>query len=164
MPVLKSKGKGNRKIVYIGFGSNLGERRQNIRRALSYLSSNKKIEIVSVSPIYDNPPVGYEEQPRFLNGVAKIATSLSPVPLLKELKGIEKKMGREAGKKWASRIIDLDILFYDRIIFNEEGLVIPHRELHKRWFVLKPFNEIAPDFKHPVLKKTIHQLFEELDG
>ena len=84
--------------------------------------------------------------------------------MLKELKGIEKRMGREAGKKWASRIIDLDILFYDCIIFNEEGLVIPHQELHKRWFVLKPFNEIAPDFKHPVLKKTIHQLFEELDG
>jgi 2-amino-4-hydroxy-6-hydroxymethyldihydropteridine diphosphokinase len=164
MPVLKLKGKGNRKVVYIGFGSNLGERRQNIRRALSYLRSNEKIEVVLVSPIYDNPSTGYEEQPRFLNGVAKITTSLSPVPLLKELKGIEKKMGREAGKKWASRIIDLDILFYDCIIFNEEGLVIPHQELHKRWFVLKPFNEIAPDFKHPVLKKTIHQLFEELDG
>lgn len=164
MPVSKLKERDIRKIAYIGLGSNLGKRRENIEKALELLDYRKTIDIIMVSSLYDNEPYGYKDQPFFLNGVAKVSTSLRPTLLLKELKKIEKKMGRKVGKKWGPRIIDLDILFYDNIVFDNKELKIPHPESHKRWFVLKPMDDIDPNFFHPILKKTVHQLLEELDG
>ncbi|TES93817.1 MAG: 2-amino-4-hydroxy-6-hydroxymethyldihydropteridine diphosphokinase [Candidatus Cloacimonadota bacterium] len=163
MPVLKLEEKSNNKrIVYIGFGSNLLARRKNIEKALKFMNNAERIDVISVSPLYESEPYGYKEQSQFINGVAKITTSLSPFSLLIELKKIEREMGRRKVVRWGPRIIDLDILFYDNIIFNAQELVIPHPELHKRWFVLQPLNDIEPDLKHPVLKKNIHQLLQDL--
>lgn len=164
MLVLKSDGKNSRKIVYIGLGSNRGERRKNIEKSLEFLDKTERIDVISVSPFYDTEPYGYKEQPRFLNGVAKMLTSLKPASLFKKMKKIEKEMGRRKGRRWGPRIIDLDILFYNNIVFNDEELIIPHPELHNRWFVLKPMVDIDPNFEHPVLKKTVNQLLEELNG
>ncbi|MCK4233813.1 2-amino-4-hydroxy-6-hydroxymethyldihydropteridine diphosphokinase [candidate division WOR-3 bacterium] len=164
MPVSKLEEKDIKKTVYIAIGSNRGSKRENLHKSLEYLMKIEKTDVISISPFYDTEPYGYKEQPQFLNGVAKIKTTLLPLMLLKELKRIEKKMGRENGERWRQRIIDLDILFYNCIIFNNKDLVIPHPDLHNRSFVLKPMNDLNPDFKHPVFKKTVRQLLEELHG
>ncbi len=147
--------------VYIGLGSNLKDRFTNIKIALYHLSTLGKI--VKKSSLYKSSPVEYKRQPYFLNCVVKLVTKLSPYKLLKKLKDIEKKMGRKKTKKrFQPRIIDLDILLYDRKIIRKKSLVIPHEKLHKRKFVLWPLAEIAPNFVHPVLKKKIKEIKNEL--
>ncbi|OQX56605.1 MAG: 2-amino-4-hydroxy-6-hydroxymethyldihydropteridine diphosphokinase [Candidatus Cloacimonas sp. 4484_209] len=162
MPVLKLEENVSKKTVYIGLGSNLGNREENIKKALYLLSNTEGIKLVSLSRLYNTKPVGYKEQPYFVNGVAEILTSLKPISLLNQLKKIEKEMGRKKTTRWGPRIIDLDILFYDKITYSDNILTIPHPESHKRWFVLKPMNDVASTFQHPVLKKTIKSLLEEL--
>jgi len=147
--------------VYIGLGSNLGDRRANLRRAVE-LMEREGIEILSESSIYETEPVGYKEQGWFLNSVVKAHTGLSPTRLWKKLEKIEKEMGRKREVRWGPRIIDLDILFYADLVWEGKKLRIPHSELHKRRFVLVPFKEIAPKFVHPVLKKTISELLRDL--
>ncbi len=159
----RSNGK-NSKPVFIGLGSNLGDKKGNLEAAINHLEKSDSITIAAISPFYDTEPQGYEDQPDFLNCVVKVQTSLEPEELLELLKQIERNMGREKVQRWGPRIIDLDILFYDTLIVRNNGLRIPHPEVHKRWFVLKPMNDIDPDYKHPVLKKTIRQLLEELYG
>lgn len=150
--------------MFIGLGSNLGDRKGNLRAAISHLENSGFVTIAAISPFYDTVAQGYEDQPDFLNCVVKVQTSLEPEELLKILKGIEKKMGRERTERWGPRTIDLDILFYDTLVVRNNGLRIPHPEVHKRWFVLKPMSDIEPNYEHPVLKKTIRQLLEELYG
>ncbi len=164
MPVSRSEEKNSKIAVFIGLGSNLGKKRRNLKEAVEQLRRNGFISIVSVSPFYDTEPHGDKEQPNFLNGVVKILTSLEPKALLVVLKKIEHGMGRTDGERWGPRIIDLDILFYDTLILRNNGLSIPHPEAHTRWFVLKPMSDVEPDFEHPVLKKSIRQLLEELYG
>ena len=164
MPVLKSIGKNNKIIVYIGLGTNIGKKEKNLERSLHKLQNSEEVDLVAVSPFYETEPYGDKEQPKFLNGVAKVETVLSPENLLEELKKIEIEMGRKEKKRWAPRIIDLDILFYDTIVYKSKGLEIPHPDLHNRWFVLKPMNDLASGFKHPILNKTMNQLLEELNG
>ncbi|NIM03968.1 2-amino-4-hydroxy-6-hydroxymethyldihydropteridine diphosphokinase [bacterium] len=147
--------------IYIGLGSNLGDRLANIRKAIE-LMRREGIEIIDESSVYETEPVGYKEQGWFLNSVVKGRTELSPQGLWKRLEKIEKLMGREREIKWGPRIIDLDILFYENKILNDKQLRIPHSELHKRKFVLVPLEEIAPQLVHPVLKKTISQLLTDL--
>ena len=150
-----------RQEIYIGLGSNLGDRLANIRKAIE-LMKEEGIEIMKESSIYETEPVGYKEQGWFLNSVVKARTQFSPQGLWKRLEKIEKLMGREREIKWGPRIIDLDILFYGNKVLNGKQLQIPHPELHKRRFVLLPLKEIAPELVHPVLNKTIGEILGEL--
>lgn len=131
-------------ICYIGLGSNLGNRRENIKRAIALLKKNQGLKVKKVSRIIETKPVGYLRQPKFLNGVIKIETGLSPQELLKELKGVEKKMGRKKALRFGPRAIDLDILLYGQKKIKQRGLTIPHPRMLKRDFVMRPLSEIAP--------------------
>ena len=149
---------------YIGVGSNIGDRRKNIFSAIGLINLIDDINIKQCSRIYETKPWGYKDQRDFFNAVLEIETRLSPEKLLSELKKIEKKMDRKKCVRWGPRAIDLDILFYGmRIISGKQNLRIPHNELQNREFVLRPLVEIAGGgFRHPVLKKSIRQLYREL--
>ena len=144
--------------AYLGLGSNMGERQDYLDRALDFLSQRLRIE--KVSSIYDTEPVGNVNQPRFLNMVCQVYTSLAPMALLALGKGIESKLGRMSGKSNAPRPIDIDILFYGDQIIETPELVIPHPRLTERAFVLIPLAQIAPDLVHPVNSKTIKELLK----
>ena len=149
-------------IVYLGLGSNLGNRQDNLDRALDFLSHRLRVE--KVSSVYDTEPVGNVDQPRFLNLVCQVYTKLAPMELLTLAKGIERKLGRVSGKRNAPRPIDIDILFYDDQVIETPELVIPHPRLAERAFVLTPLAEIVPDLVHPPSGKTIKQLLKEVKG
>lgn len=148
-------------IVYVAVGSNLGKRFENLKHALGLIRQEPQISFIKASPYYETLPEGVDvEQPKFLNGVWKIQTEWSPQELLVFFQGLEKSMGRERGEKNLPRVIDLDILFYDLQIIEEENLTIPHPKLHERYFVLKPLCDIATDLRHPVLLKSTSQLLK----
>jgi 2-amino-4-hydroxy-6-hydroxymethyldihydropteridine diphosphokinase len=148
---------------FIGVGSNLGNRRANITAAIEELNRSKKIAVEKVSSLYRTSPRGGPEgQSMFLNGVVKIKTSLSPVGLLARVQQIEKGLKRKRTVKNGPRTIDLDILTYGRRVVAKPHLFIPHPLLCQREFVLKGFCEIAPDVVHPLLRKSIRDIYETL--
>lgn len=147
--------------VFIAIGSNLFDRKKNIEEAISNLKK-EGIEIVAISSIIETEPYGFTDQPKFLNCVVKAKTTKTPRELLKTLLSIELKLGRIREKRWGPRTIDLDILFYDDLIIDEEDLKIPHYDIQNRLFVLKPLSEIAGDFIHPVFKVSINELLNNL--
>ena len=149
--------------TYIGFGSNIGDRLAHIQNAIQALSKTEEITLQNVSSVYKTDPVGYEAQAEFLNGVAAIQTSLSPLSLLHILKDIETEVGRQHRIRWGPREIDLDILIYGDLCLQTEKLIIPHPEMHLRGFVLVPLAEIAPDLVHPVFQESIQTLLNRLD-
>ena len=148
--------------AYLCLGSNLGNREENVCQALALLS--RKVDVEKLSAIYETEPVGYKEQPLFLNLVCRIATDLPPDELLCFVKKIETEMGRVPSFPNAPRIMDIDILFYDNKIVATQDLTIPHPRLKERAFVLIPLTEIAPDLIHSELRKSIAQLANEVKG
>ncbi len=151
-------------VVIIGLGSNLGDRQRYLSKAEELIANIDKTTINGLSSIYQTEPVGKVNQDCFLNQVMQIDTLLSPEELLAELKTIETVLGRERTIKWGPRTIDLDILFFDSFVVDQEDLVIPHSELHNRMFVLVPLNEIAPEFVHPVLNVSVSGLLVDLQS
>ena len=147
--------------IRLGLGSNMGDRWQNLRRALYLLS--QKMRLILVSPVYDTALVGNTKQPRFLNLVCEAATSLTPTELLTLVKGIETTIGREPGPPNSPRPIDIDILFYGDQTINTADLTIPHPRLTERAFVLVPLADIAPNFVHPVTDMRVRQMLNELE-
>lgn len=144
--------------VYISLGTNLGNKEQNLRNAIGEITQTcGKVE--QTSPIYSSAPWGFESFNNFLNQVVLIETKFSPQQLIKCLLEIEKSMGRNRSTvDYQDRIIDLDILFYDDLIIEEDSLIIPHPSLHNRNFIMQPFLEMCPSFVHPKLKKTISEI------
>ncbi|WP_233185589.1 2-amino-4-hydroxy-6-hydroxymethyldihydropteridine diphosphokinase [Thermotoga sp. SG1] len=147
--------------MVIALGSNLGDRELNLKTALVKMKE-RGMSIEKLSSFVETEPYGYTDQPKFLNAVCLVETDLSPRALLNTLLEIEREMGRVRTIKWGPRVIDLDIVFYEDLVVNEEGLTIPHPDAHNRLFVLEPLSEIAPDLVHPVLKKTVRELLMEL--
>ena len=150
-------------LAYIGFGSNIGDRLAHIQNAIHTLSQTEGITLKEISSIYKTDPVGYEAQAQFLNGVAAIQTSLSPLSLLHTLKDIETAIGRQHRIRWGPREIDLDILIYGDLCLRTEKLILPHSEMHLRSFVLVPLAEIAPNLVHPVFQETIQTILNRLE-
>lgn len=149
--------------VYISFGSNMGDKEQNITEALRLLD-NELTRVTKVSRLYTTKPVGYTQQADFLNGCAKVRTLLSPQEFLALLMRIEHDLKRERTIKWGPRTIDLDILFFDKLVIAEENLIVPHPRLAERMFVLEPLCDIAPHELHPILNKRISELKSDLEG
>ena len=130
--------------VYVGLGSNLGDREQLVRAAAELIGAAR------LSTIIETEPWGYEDQPRFLNAVAEVETGLEPQPFLAHLLDVERRLGRErVGPQWGPRTIDLDVLLFADRVVDEPGLVVPHPRLHERRFVLEPLAELAPELEIP---------------
>ncbi|OGC86242.1 MAG: 2-amino-4-hydroxy-6-hydroxymethyldihydropteridine diphosphokinase [candidate division Zixibacteria bacterium RBG_19FT_COMBO_42_43] len=150
-------------MVFLGVGSNLGDRLENINNAIAELKKSKKIKILKSSSIYETQPWEVKSPEWFLNLVLKVETGLPPLQLLDFLEKLESKSGRESKSDKHPRSLDIDILFYNDLIFYTERLVVPHPVLHKRRFVLVPLAEIEPELEHPQLHKDIKTILENLE-
>jgi len=147
--------------AYVGLGANLGRREKNISAALNALQTTRDVEVVKVSGLYQTEPVGGPDgQPKFLNAAAHLRTPLTPERLLTLCQRIEDLLGRERRVAWGPRPIDIDILCFEDEIRSSPELMIPHPLMHERRFVLEPLAEIAPELVHPVLQRTVRELFE----
>ena len=146
--------------VYLGLGSNIGDTEENLREAVESLG--KLGTISAVSSLYRTEPVGFVNQPWFINQVVALTTLLSPEQLLKQTQKIENNLGRTREIHWGPRTIDIDILLYDNVVTETPSLAIPHPRMDERRFALAPLVEITPTLKHPLLGKTMTKLLQEL--
>ncbi len=149
--------------VYLGLGSNLGDREENLGKAIDALNDFDEIEVTRRSRVLETEPYGKTDQPEFLNMCVEIDTRMSPLSLLETVLGIEHSLGRVREEVWGPRIIDIDILLYEDLEIELDDLSIPHKEMQKRSFVLEPLAEIAPDAVHPTLGKTVLEMKEDLE-
>lgn len=150
--------------AFVGVGSNIGDREKYLKNGLQLLNLNDDVVVKKVSTFIETEPYGGIEMDTFLNGVARIKTLLKPHELLKVCNDIESKFGRKRLVRWGPRTLDMDILFYDNMILDDEFLTIPHIDIKNRNFVLKPITEIAPGFVHPVYNKTMNDMLTELEN
>ena len=148
--------------VYLSFGSNMGDREAYIKIALDALEHIRGCRLRQVSELLVTKPYGGVEQEDFLNGCLELETLLTPQELLEELHRIEQEAGRERKIHWGPRTLDLDIIFYDDLVYASDDLAIPHIDMENRYFVLKPLSELAPNFRHPITHKTVTQMLSEL--
>ena len=154
----------SRHTAYIALGSNIGDREQHLKNALAKIEElGEFVKLEKISSFYNTAPVGYVEQPDFLNAVVKVKTILEPEELLSILQEIENTEGRERKIHWGPRTLDLDILLFDDMVINTDTLVVPHPEMTKRDFVLVPLCEIAPYAIHPLKKEYIKNIKEEYE-
>lgn len=147
--------------VHVGLGTNLGDREANLARAAAAIAATAGVEIERCSHVFDSAPLG-PPQPRFLNAVVELHTTLAPVALLQRLKALERSLGRVPGERWGPRAIDLDILLWGELIVAEPSLQVPHLSLHQRAFVLAPLCELSPSARHPVLGQSVQELLATL--
>lgn len=152
--------------VFLSIGSNLGDRLSNIQQAVATLSMSDRINIVKTSSFYETEPWGNKNQEWFINAAVAIDTDYSPYELLEYCQNIEAQLGRvrKENEKWSQRAIDIDILMYDDLVISSENLIVPHPFMHHRAFVLVPMLEVKSDLVHPVFKKTISELYDELSN
>ncbi len=152
-------------IAYLCLGSNSGDSFKLIEQAVSFLNMLEQTSIVRTSALYETEPWGVKDQNWFLNVAIEVKTKLSPQDLLVKCQNIEKTLGRNRQNetRWGQRPIDIDIIFYDSEVINSDFLTVPHKYMHLRAFVLVPLLELIPDFVHPVLKKTVSQLYDDLE-
>ena len=148
--------------AYLGLGSNMGDKEAFLEAGIETLDDTKGCIVEKVSEFIVTEPYGDVVQDDFLNGALKLRTLLTPNELMSKLQEIEQESGRERNVRWGPRTLDLDILLYDDIIFDSEKLEIPHIELHKRDFVLRPMAQIAPHLRHPIFGKTMIELLEDM--
>lgn len=147
-------------VVYLGIGSNIGDKEYNCEQAVRGLNGTGGIKVEMRSAFYRTKPVGGPPQEDYINGVVGIKTGFSPQECLRACERIEKDLKREKSAKDHPRIIDIDILLYDDVILRTDDLTIPHPRMHERYFVLRGLAEVAPDVRHPVFKETIRELYE----
>ena len=151
-------------IVYLALGSNLGDRRVNLTRALDALQLDPAITVTAVSPIYETAPVGGpEEQPNYYNAAARIETTLTPEQLLDRTQHVECRQGRRRTVPNAPRTIDIDILLYADLVRPSPDPILPHPRMHHRPFVLRPLADVAPDARHPVFRQPVRELARSLE-
>lgn len=150
--------------VIIALGSNMGDREGYLNGAVEKLNAVRGCRVKKVSDFIETPPYGVTDQADFLNGCLEMETLMYPHELLDELHRIEKEAGRERIIRWGPRTLDLDIIFYDDMILQDDDLCIPHVEMHKREFVLKPLCGIAPYKRHPVTGKTVKEMLDEVNS
>lgn len=148
--------------VYIAFGSNIGDKYKAVDDALDMMEK-RGLRVTAKSNIYETEPYGYTDQPPFINGAVEVETHLNCREVLKTVLNIENDIGRVRLIRWGPRIIDLDILMFNDEIYDEEDLKVPHIDMKNRDFVLRPLNDICPDKIHPILKKSIRNLLEDLE-
>lgn len=148
--------------VYLSLGSNMGDKRENLLEAIKRVGELENTEVVKSSTILETEPFGYIEQDNFLNACLEVKTLLTPQEFLSFILKIELDMGRVREIKWGPRVIDIDILFYDNEIIQEDNLAVPHPWICEREFVLEPLSEIAPNYVHPLERKTIMMLARKL--
>jgi 2-amino-4-hydroxy-6-hydroxymethyldihydropteridine diphosphokinase len=148
--------------VFVGLGSNLGDRQNFLIAALKRIANLSEIDIVAFSSIYESEPIGYLNQGHFLNIVAQLSTNIEPQTLLREAQRIENDLGRVRAVRWGPRTIDIDILYWGRQMVSTPDLRIPHPQAERRRFVLAPLNEIAPQFEAPPHFNKVSQLLAEV--
>lgn len=147
--------------VYLGLGSNVGDREEYIEQAISLLKETPGIKVIRRASNFETEAEGKTTQPLFINSAVEISTDLPPAKLLEVTQSIEDTLGRERGVEWGPRTIDIDILLYGDTVISDNALTIPHALMHERLFVLEPLKQIAPHVVHPMFDRTISELFED---